>query len=201
MATRKPSLTCPYCGEQFAPYYVALKKQTEHCTKRACIQAHKRKLESRPLSVDQEHQEKKEQQEAICLVCGRRYIKTAANRKTCGAINCQLAWGRKLNSDPYRKRKKESIAPKRFHICPICGKPHQHKLGRKTCGSQACVKAWKTIRERDRRKEVAKKKKTPQTQPPVERERVCLKCDKIFHSDDFRLCPTCRRENEGVIEW
>lgn len=197
MARRRASLICPYCEEPFTPYYRALKRQTKHCAKRACIQAHKRKLENKSLPTDQ----KGERERGICLVCGDSYIKTTSNRKTCGSTNCQIVWGRRLTSDSYKKRREEDVTQKSFHICPVCGKPHQHKSGKKTCGSQVCVRAWKIISDK-KRKEAAKQRKiTPPPQLPLEKERTCLKCDKIFYSDTFRLCPKCKRENEELLEW
>ena len=199
MAKRRASIICPYCEEWFAPYHIGLKKQTKHCAKKACIQAHKRKLANKSLPTD----EKKQRKRATCLVCGESYIMTTSVRKTCGSENCQTVWGRRLLADIKEKQKEERASQKSFSVCPICNKPHLHKIGKKTCGSQVCVRTWKINSDRKRREAIKQKKIDSATKKErqVEKERSCLKCDKTFHSDFFRLCPKCRRENEELPEW
>lgn len=218
---------CPYCGGHYVPYFQGKSKVSRTCGKPECMIAHRNELHRARYAAIKAARKaaspvpaKKQTLDGICVVCGARYEKMGARRRTCGSANCQTELHRRRASQHYEglaeERKAERIREGRFELCEICGKPYLYSHPRRrTCSRPKCQRELQrrsverlrqarrngeTVAMKSPREQVVAAEAPPAIDPNV-KVRTCLGCDKPFVSDGpgNRKCPDCSKKKYS--EW
>ena len=111
--------------------------------------------------------------EAICSVCGDKFIRNSKGQQTCG---------RSCAGRLAAIKQKDTIT-----ICVVCGKEMSAKGGRKTCGEQ-CKWIW----DQKRRSESAKRNYELVRSLP-KKGRRCRACGKLFDANSLSQANCSKR--------